>query len=143
MSKREAALAALAATLRTALMGADVKRNAAVPEDAGPGGLVILRDGDPGEPEVTLSPPAYAFEHRARLDVLVNAKPGDATSAVLDTLLSDIGAALAADPTLGGAVDHMEPGAPEPDGVFSDAGASLMAASVPVTLIYVTSSPLG
>lgn len=143
MSKREDALAALAALLRAALIGADVKRNSAVPEDAGPGGLVILRDGDPGEPEVTLSPPAYAFEHSASLDVIVNARPGDATSAVLDTLLADIGAALAADPTLGGAVDHVEPAAPESDGIFSEAGASLMTARVPVTLIYVTSSPLG
>lgn len=30
-------------------------------------GLLILRDGEPGEPEVTLSPLAYHYQHRTSL----------------------------------------------------------------------------
>ncbi|MCS0501381.1 hypothetical protein [Ancylobacter mangrovi] len=143
MSKRETALAALAGVLRAALAGADVKRNVAVPVECGPGGLVILYDGEPGEPEVTLSPPSYAYEHAASLNVFVDLMPGDEGSSRLDALLADIGAALDADRTLGGAVDHLEPSAPDTDNLPSEAGASLTAARVTVTLIYTTTSPLG
>ena len=54
-STRETILAALTAQL-TARAGAEVRRNATLPERAPAEGLVILRDGTPGEPDVTLSP---------------------------------------------------------------------------------------
>lgn len=143
MSTRETALAALKAMLVTACPGADVKRNADVPSGTGPGGLVILRDGDVGEPEVTLSPPAYAYEHRAVVEIVIEGGPGDAPSALLDTLLSDIDLALAADPTLGGSVDHAEPEGLDVDVLPSEAGAPLRTARFNVNLLYVTASPLG
>lgn len=143
MSRREQALVALFAALRSGVAHADLKRNSAVPDKIGPGGLIILRDGDAGEPEVTLSPPNYAYEHVASIDVLVDKSPGPEASLHLDNLLGEIGTALAANRTLGGAVDHVEPAAPEIDGIFSEAGASFAAARVPVTLIYTTPSPLG
>lgn len=143
MSKRESALVALKAVFVTACPGADVKRNLDVPSGAGPGGLVILRDGDIGEPEVTLSPPAYAYEHRAEVEIVTEGGPDDAPSTLLDTLLSDIDLALAADPTLGGAVDHAEPEGLDVAPLPSAAGAPLRTARFNVNLLYVTASPLG
>ena len=54
-STRETILAALTAQL-AARAGAEVRRNATLPERVPAEGLVILRDGNPGEPDVTLSP---------------------------------------------------------------------------------------
>jgi len=47
-SKREAVLKAVTARIVAALPGAEVKRNLAKAERIGPGGLVVIRDGDPG-----------------------------------------------------------------------------------------------
>lgn len=143
MSKRETALAALKATLATALTGADVKRNAAVPQETGPGGLVILRDGDPGEPEVSLSPPLYAYEHRVEAEIYAGAASETQALAILNAILGDIGAALTADRTLGGAVDHCEPAAPTTDTDPLEGAEAMLAVRLSITLIYTTPSPLG
>lgn len=141
MSVREEALAALHDLLRDGLTGADVKRNADVPLSVGPGGLVILRDGDPGEPEVSLSPPLYAYEHRADLEIYID----DALSPaeVMDVLLADVGAALSGERTLFGCVDHCEPTAPTVEPMASEGGSPLLTARLGVILVYVTPSPLG
>ena len=53
-SKREVILAALHGRLQT--LAAPVLRGDVLPERISPNGLIMLRDGKPGEPEVTLSP---------------------------------------------------------------------------------------
>lgn len=35
------------------------------------GGLIILRDGDPGDPEVILSPVTYLWEHQTEIEVIL------------------------------------------------------------------------
>ena len=55
-SKRETVLAAAKTLVAAALPGVEVRRNLAKTERIPPGGLVVIRDGDPGEPEVSLSP---------------------------------------------------------------------------------------
>ncbi len=54
---RETILAALLA--RLASLPATVLRGEVLPERVPAEGLLILRDGEPGEPEVSLSPLAY------------------------------------------------------------------------------------
>ena len=54
-STREQVLSALFDRLQL-IAGGTVKRNEALPSSVPAGGLVILRDGDPGEPDVTLNP---------------------------------------------------------------------------------------
>lgn len=71
-----------------------------LPERIPIAGLIILRDGQPGEPEVTLSPLRYHYQHRAELEVVVQAAPGRASA--LDILIAAIGTALETDRTLGG-----------------------------------------
>ena len=73
-SKRELVLAALHARLLT--LAATVLREGVLPERIPATGLIILRDGKPGEAEVTLSPLSYYYEHRAELEVVIQADSG-------------------------------------------------------------------
>ena len=64
---RESILQALHMLLQT--LPATTLRGEILPERVPSVGLLILRDGDPGEPEVTLSPLRYAeqtWRHSAR-----------------------------------------------------------------------------
>ncbi|MFC6688647.1 acyl-CoA transferase [Jhaorihella thermophila] len=134
---RETILSALHA--RLSALPATVLRGEVLPERVPAGGLVILRDGDPGEPEVTLSPLIWHYRHRAELEVIVQGRDRDVE---FDALCAAIGAALAADRTLGGLCDRVEAEAPAPADLPLEGGASLKAAVVPVVLSYSTSDPL-
>ena len=92
---RETILAALHARLSALL--ATALRGEVLPERVPAEGLLILRDGEPGEPEVTLSPPRYHYRHRAEIEAVVRGADSDAA---FDSLTASIGAALAADRTL-------------------------------------------
>jgi hypothetical protein len=139
---REAILQALLAALQT-VPGATVLREEVLPERLPGGGLVILRDGDPGASEVTLSPLAYHYEHRAEIEVIVQGKTPAARASAFDTIVQAIGTALAADRTLGGLCDWTEAQAPQPVDLPVEGAAALKAVIIPVTLTYTTSDPLG
>ena len=71
-STAERLLASLHSLLSGAMPpGAKVLRNAILPEKGPAAGVVILRDRDPGQPEVWLSPPGHYYEHRAEIEVVV------------------------------------------------------------------------
>ena len=72
MTTRETVLQTLFETLQT-ISGPRVLRNEALPEKVPAGGLLILRDGDTGEPETILSPLSYYWQHLASLEVFVQA----------------------------------------------------------------------
>jgi len=139
---RETILQALLATLQT-VPGATVLREEVLPERLPAGGLVILRDGDPGAPEVTLSPLAYHYEHRAEIEVIVQGSTPTARATAFDTLLQSIGAVVSADHTLGGLCDWTEAQAPQPIDLPVEGAAALKAAIIPVILTYSTADPLG
>ena len=96
MSRREDILASLLSTLDTALT-ARVRRNEVLPEKVPASGLVILRDGDPGEPDVTLNPRMEFYAHRVEIEVFVSRDPAGGGEAALDALLGAIGTALRID----------------------------------------------
>jgi hypothetical protein len=111
-SVRERVLQALRNCLADSL-AATVRRNEVLPEKVPSAGLVILRDGDPGEPDVTLNPRTEFYSHRVEIEVYT---PRDATGggeAALDALLGSIGVALQIDPSLGGLAENLIPSAPE------------------------------
>jgi len=135
---RENVLAALLARLQP--LAAPVLRDEVLPERIPAAGLIILRDGQPGEPEVTLSPLRYHFQHRAELEVVVQAPNGRATA--FDTLITAIGTALDADRTLGGLCDWVEPEAPTSVDLPIEGAAALKAAVITVVLHYTTTGPL-
>ena len=135
---RETILAAMHARLLP--LAALVLRDEVLPERIPVAGLIILRDGQPGDPEVTLSPLCYHYQHRAELEVVVQAGTGRADA--FDTLIAAIGTALEADRTLGGLCDWAEPEAPASVDLPIDGAAALKAAVITVVLHYSTASPL-
>ena len=139
MTQRETILSALADLLRT-IPNVPVLRGEVLPERIPPAGLMILRDGEPGEPEVTLSPLTYHYRHRAEIEAVVQGANRDAT---FDALCASIGAVIAADRTLGGLCDWVEAEAPQPVDLPVEGAASLKAAVIPVILYYSTTDPLG
>ena len=137
-SKRETVLTALQARLQT--LAAPVLRGEVLPERIPATGLIILRDGKPGEPEVALSPLTYFYEHRAVLEVVIQA--GSGRDALFDELIRAIGAVLAADRTLGGLCDWVEAEAPEPVDLPIEGAAALKAALIIILLNYASPDPL-
>ena len=135
---RETILSALHALLQT--LPATALRGEVLPERVPAAGILILRDGEPGEPDVTLSPLAYHYQHRAEVEAVVQGGDRDAT---FDALCAGIGAALDADRTLGGLCDWVEAQAPRPVDLPIEGAASLKAAVIPVMLHYSTADPLG
>jgi len=137
---RETILTALADLLRTVLH-VPVLRGEVRPERIPPSGLMILRDGNPGEPGVTLSPLMYHYRHRAELEVIVQS--GEERDARFDRLIGRIAAAIAADRTLRGRCDWVEAEAPEPVDMPIEGGAAIKAAIVPIVLHYAQGDALG
>jgi hypothetical protein len=135
---RETILTALHARLQP--LAALVLRDEVLPERIPTAGLIILREGQPGEPEVTLSPLRYHYQHRAELEVVVQAPNG--RSSAFDTLITAIGTALEADRTLGGLCDWVEPEAPASVDLPIEGAAALKAAIITVVLHYTTTGPL-
>ena len=137
MTSRETILVALHGLLQT--LHATALRGDVLPERVPAAGLLTLRDGEPGEPEVTLSPLAYHYQHRAEIEAVVQ---GTNRDAAFDTLCASIGTALATDRTLGGLCDWVQAEAPRPVDLPIEGASSLKAAIIPVVLHYSTGDPL-
>ena len=136
---RETILTALGDLLRT-VPYVPVLRGEVLPERIPPSGLMILRDGNPGEPGVTLSPLMYHYQHRAELAVIV--QTGEDRDMRFDRLIGRIGAAIAADRTLSGRCDWVGAEAPEPVDLPVEGAASLKAGIIPMILHYATADRL-
>jgi hypothetical protein len=136
---RETVLSALHLLLQT--QAAPVLRGEVLPERVPAAGLLILRDGEPGEPAVTLSPLTYHYQHKAELEAVV--QTGAGRDAAFDTLAAGVGTVLSADRTLGGLCDWVEAEAPRPVELPVDGAASLKAAVIPIVLHYASADPLG
>ena len=141
-SKREQALAGLFLCLKDNITGLSVLRNEPLPTKVPAYGLVILRDGDPGEPEVTLSPTRYHYQHRAEIEALVQHGDPAQRDTALDTLLETVAQALDGQTSLGGLVDYLHIETPDFLSETVEGAPTIKAAVVPVILEYSTSNPL-
>lgn len=137
-STSEAALKALLSALTAARpVGSKIERNATLPIKAPEAGLIILRDGDPGEPLIVLGAGIHEYEHVADVDLIAD---NDAT---FDALKKSVAAALAADRTLGGLTFDLRARAPVKALVRDIEGrTAFTAATVPVVLHYTSLDPL-
>lgn len=136
---------AVKALIAAALPAADVRRNQDKPAHIGPGGMVILRDGDLGEPvAVDLSPLTYNYEWRLPLEVAA-LKSDTLTSAQVlrQLLLPPIGAAVAADRFLGGLVEFLEVEAPALDDLEVPGSSPGQWADAAIVVHFSTTNPLG
>jgi hypothetical protein len=122
--------------------GAALRRNEALPQSVPAGGLPILRDGDPGEPEITLNPRSEFYTHRAEIEAFVLQPPGGGGEVVLDALLADIGTALAADPSLGGLAENLYWSAPVVEAVAIEGAPPILSARLTITVDYLVGDQL-
>lgn len=145
-SKRELVLQAVVALVEAALPNAKVRRNPSTPlrVEGLPGGAVDIYDGDPGDPEVDvgMSRPIYNYSHRIALAFAGYVSASKTAAEVLDDMMSAIGVAVTADPTLGGLCDYLQTAAPDGEALEvagAEAGAESEAA---IVADYSTASPL-
>ena len=141
-SKTEQVLEAIKLLLQ-AIPDVVVERNSVLPEKVPTGGLIILRDGDPGEPEQSLGGfEGTYYQHSVEIEVYVEEGDAAVRDSAFDDLLQQIGTALDADPTLGGFAFGLTYGRPEPS-IEAVAGApAIKSATLSVTADYEAETPL-
>lgn len=145
MSQRENAIGALFAVmgqLSLGTSGTTVKRNAALPERLAEHAMAILRDGEMGESEVSLSPLTYHWQHQVAIELFVADPDASARDARMDGLLTELASLIEADRTLGGQIEYAEIGPPKFDELAPDGTSGIKACLLPVVLHYSSSGPL-
>lgn len=140
MSKREQILQALFERLKT--LDLPVKRNETLPQVIPETGIVMLRDGKQGEPEIILSPPMCIFKHETEVEVIVQAVKPEDRDKKLDGILEQIGVLLSSDVTLRGLTDYVYPKPPEIIDEYIEGAPTMKAAVIPVVLEYSTTNAL-
>lgn len=148
MRKGEAALNALLAALApiaAEIDGGEICRNpeTELPVSESERWKLVIRDGDTGEPEASLSPPTYEYQHEAALALTVVKAGKQDADTLFSCVVEKISTRIAAAPTLGGKVDYVQLGGLNTDEVDQDVLNGFKAAILPVTLYYTTTSPLG
>lgn len=139
MSHRLEVLRALIMVVATALPTAEVvglDSDEDVPTRVRAGGRVVVRAGDPGDPEIDLSPLTYNWTHRIPLEVIM------ADEDALDAALVSIDTAIGVDRQLGGLCEWLEAEAPSTQNVRAEGAAGARGALLSLVATYATSSPL-
>jgi hypothetical protein len=142
-SIREQVVRALFELLRDGLTAggrrSDVQRNRDRAQKVAAHGDVIVRDGLPGDPEISMSPRKYFYSHEIPIEVAFDAADKEGG---LDALLSRIGGLIKDDPTLGGLCICIEPTAPNVDVIDTNGATGARWADFSVIANYVTDWPL-
>ena len=145
MSQRENAIGALFVLLGQLSLGTSgttVKRNAALPERVADHAMAILRDGEMGEPEVSLSPLTYHWQHQVAIELFVADPDAAARDSRMDGLLTELATLIEADRTLAGVVEYAEIGQPKFDELAPEGTSGIKACLLPVVLHYSSAGPL-
>ncbi len=142
-SKTEQVLEAIKSLLTT-VPNAKVERNTTVPEKIPTGGLIVLRDGDPGEPETALGGfGGVYYSHNIEIELYIEQGDATARDAAFDILVQSIGTALETDATLGGLAFGMSYGRPEIDIEAVSGAPAIKAGTITMIVEYETLSLLG
>ena len=142
MSQRENAIGALFSVLGQLSLGTMVKRNAALPERIADHAMTILRDGEMGEPEVSLSPLTYHWQHQVAIELFVADPDASTRDSRMDGLLTELASLIEADRTLAGVVEYAEIGQPKFDELAPEGTSGIKACLLPVILHYSSAGPL-
>ena len=142
MSQRENAIGALFAVLGQLSLGTTVKRNAALPERVSDQAMAILRDGEMGEPEVSLSPLTYHWQHQVAIELFVADPDASTRDSRMDGLLTELATLIETDRTLAGVVEYAEIGPPKFDELAPEGTSGIKACLLPVVLHYSSSGSL-
>ena len=143
-TKIETVLLAVMDVLNDAAALSDVVilRNAVVPEEIPAGGLLVVRDGEPGEPETVLGTFRNVFySHAIEIDVIVAAGSPGTREAAFAALLGTLGEVLEANQTLNGTVHGMEYGHPAAISELFEGAEDIKAATVTIRVEYDAATP--
>ncbi|MGA0595400.1 hypothetical protein [Enterovirga sp. CN4-39] len=141
-SKREQVIQAVVALVRAAVPEVDLVRNSGKPEKIGKDPVAIVNDGDPGEPEVTLNPVTYLYEHRIPVAFGANRTRTETADAVMDSILVRLGQAIEANRSLGGLCDYLDVEAPVADVIEAEGAQTARFAEVTLVAAYGVTNPL-
>lgn len=140
MSKAEQILAFIKNAI--AAQGVFIERNAPEPVEVGDGGFVILRDGDPGDPERFIGADVSYYTHAIEIEIFVQSSSGQARDEQFDALLGLVSSALYEDRTFGGLVNGFLTSRPEVITIPVDAGESIKAGLLVLNVEYSVNNPL-
>jgi hypothetical protein len=116
---------------------------ACCPSRSPAGGLIVLRDGDPGEPEQALGGfGSTYYQHAVEIEVYVEDGDAAGRDTAFDDLLQQIGTALDADPTLGGLAFGLTNGRPEASIEAISGAPAIKSGTLIATVDYETTAPL-
>jgi hypothetical protein len=135
LTKQLQIILAVKALVRAALPAvtlAGFDQDDALPTRVGANGCVV---GHPGDPNLT-----WNYSHRLYLEI---SGPNGAGGDVLDAMLVTLGAAIAADPFLGGLCEFFSAESAELRDRTNEAATSINWATVPLVAEYSTTNPLG
>lgn len=142
-TKSEKVMVALKELLEWKLQ-AFVKRNIAVPGRIPDEGLVIIRDGDPGEGDVTLGGFRNVYyQHAAEVEIYARAGDDETRDLIFDQIISGIGVALESDRTLGGLAFGMTYGRPDVNTEPVEGAEDIKTGTMILMIDYETTTPLG
>lgn len=130
-------------TLLTAGCDARVERNSVLPEKIPADGLIVIYDGDPGEPELVLGGFNNAY-YDHEIEVVLYIEEGDPAQRDLkfDTMLVQIGLVLEENPKLDGLVAGLSYARPEVAIEPVIGAPAIKTGTLIVMAEYDTSSPL-
>jgi hypothetical protein len=106
------------------------------------GGRIVVRTGEPGEPEIDLSPLAYNWSHRIPIEFTAVETATLTSEEALDAMLVRFGAAISANRQLGGLCDWLAITAPGTEDIFTEGALPPRGAELVLTASYVTNSEL-
>lgn len=138
MSTREAVLAGVV-NLLAAPGTFTVVRNEVTPANVGPGGHVVVRDGQQISADRDLGLPRWYVTHRIDIEALAG---GGDPDLALDTLTESVRDALAVDPTISGTAAYWELELQEIETIGEEGAAAVKAALFGLTVEYVATEPL-
>ena len=142
MSTHEMAIVTVLGFLQVHLPDITIKRNVTLPTAIPDNGLIIVRDGDMGEPSTILSPLRYAYYHHIAIEVIVQQSDGESIDTKLDDLLMRIGEAMQKPFQPDDGISCYRTGNIELTTEPVEGGRTMKMAQFPVIVEYVTSNPL-
>lgn len=140
-NRHEDVLIAIEDMARIAFGSSKFARGGSKPTRSDPGGNVLMRDGDPGEPEVLMSPRTWIYTRPVSFELAP--PPGVPPQQALTWMLGQFKEMVTANPTLDGLCDWIELVAPVPDEADVAGAETLTWFTVDLLVTYATNNPLG
>lgn len=130
-------------TLIGATTTAKIERNSAVPEKIPNTGLVIIRDGDPGNPEYVLGGFSNVYySHNIEIEIYIQEGAPAQRDRKFDELMQLVGGVLESHPTLDGLVAGLTYARPDTHTQPVDGGPAIKAGVILLLAEYETQTPL-